>query len=138
VLTNDFEYFGQRTMSGDRPKESDAVIVADFGSEWGQMVVSRARVPPNIAAELHRSLSLAFIERRSGHLSRIAAQNRAQRSEAAAPREKRILETLLLRRWLVWRTAGSCAAGAASTERREVIRPFTLLGSNRLGRPETS
>ena len=90
VLTNDFEYFGQRTMSGDRPKENDAVIVADFGAEWGQMVVSRARVAPNVAADLHRSLSVAFIERRSGHLNRIATQNRQQRSEAAGPREKRI------------------------------------------------
>lgn len=88
VLTNDFEYFGQRTMSGDRPKESDAVIVADFGSEWGQMVVSRARVAPNVAADLHRSLSLAFIERRSGHLSRIAATARKAAGAEGTERKK--------------------------------------------------
>lgn len=90
VLTDDFEYFGQRTMSGDRPQRPDAVIVADCGSEWGQIVVSRAAVTPDEAASLHRLLTLSFIERRSGHLSRIAADSRQKRNESAGPRQKRI------------------------------------------------
>lgn len=78
VLTNESEYFGRRTMSGDQLKKPDAVIVADFGNKTGQMVVAYLDCPPHVAALIHGRLTHEFYDERQSQLARLAKELRKQ------------------------------------------------------------
>lgn len=73
-LTDDVAYLGVRTMSGGVPQQRDAMVVADCGTAFPQVVIARGEMPPHVAGELHRVLTHEFVIRREEHLRRLTAQ----------------------------------------------------------------
>lgn len=90
TVTDDQTYFGKARQKDGKPVQSQPVILAYFRPPASPVCVSYDNWAQSMIAEIHRTLTNEFIERRSDHLNRMAGQNRNQRDETAGPREKRI------------------------------------------------
>ena len=71
-----------------KPVQAQPVVLAHFGPTTSPVCVSYHNWAQSIVGDIHRTLTHEFIERRSEHLSRLAAVERRQRSEAAGERQK--------------------------------------------------
>lgn len=73
-VTDNASQFG---ASGKRPERSFALIIADFGSIGGQVVVSDSDEPGYEIASRRSVLTVLFIEKRGEILARLKSQERA-------------------------------------------------------------
>lgn len=76
-LTDDVSYLGVRTKNGGIPEQRDAMIVAEFGTAFPQVVVARTDAAPNVVGELHRVLTHEFVVRRDEHVRRLTRRDAA-------------------------------------------------------------
>lgn len=75
VLTTDAEHYGLHTNAGGplRANQINHMVMADFGVEWGSVVVSECNAGKAFAMELHRRLTRDFVLSRPRHLDALRA-----------------------------------------------------------------
>lgn len=90
-VTSDQEYLGAERKDADgKDIEPKSVVVADFGGVESPIVVSVFRTKQESTGLLHQLLTREFIERRAGHLERLASQAQRMRAEEGITRRKLI------------------------------------------------